>query len=197
MTRRIPIFATLVVIAAVATMIALGVWQVHRMEWKEALIIRYAQVETMSSDVAWPRDPAAAEAALFRHARVGCDRVLAQDATAGRNLARVTGWAQTARCALDGGGEATVALGWTQSTAILPWAGGEIGGIVAPGEGGSVRLIASPPPAGMQQLASPDPKDIPNNHFAYAIQWFLFAGVAAVIYTIALWKRLAAGNRPR
>ena len=52
MIRRIPIFSTLIVIAAVATMIALGVWQLHRLEWKEALIMRYAQVETMSSDVA-------------------------------------------------------------------------------------------------------------------------------------------------
>ncbi len=190
MTRRIPIFATLVVAAAVATMIGLGVWQLHRLTWKEAQIARYAQVQTMSSDVAWPRDPVAAHAALFRHTRIRCERVLAQDATAGRNLAGVTGWAQTARCALDGGGEATVALGWTQSTAILAWPGGEIGGIVAPGEGGSVRLIAGPPPAGMQQLAAPDPKDIPNNHFAYAIQWFLFAGVAAGIYGIALRKRM-------
>ena len=190
MRRRIPILSTLIVAAAIATMIGLGVWQLQRMAWKEALIARYARVETMSSDVAWPRDPAAAEAALFRHTRIRCDRVLAQDATAGRNLSGVTGWAQTARCALDGGGEATVALGWTQSTAILPWQGGEIGGIVASGEGGSVRLIASPAPAGMQQLAAPDPKDIPNNHFAYAIQWFLFAGVAAGIYGIALRKRM-------
>ena len=188
--RRIPIFATLVVIAAVATMIALGVWQLHRLEWKEALIARYARTETMSASVPWPRDAAAAEAALFRHARLDCDRVLAQDATAGHNLAGVTGWAQTARCALDGGGEATVALGWTQSTTILPWAGGQIGGIVAPGEGASVRLIASSPPAGMEQLAAPDPRAIPNNHFAYAIQWFLFAGVAAAIYGIALRKKL-------
>ena len=173
-------------------MIALGMWQLHRLAWKEALIARYAQVETMSSDVAWPRDPAAAEAALFRHSSLRCDRVLAQDATAGRNGAGVTGWAQTARCGLDGGGEAKVALGWTQSTTILAWTGGEIGGIVAPGEGGSVRLIASPPPAGMQQLAAPDPKDVPNNHFAYAIQWFLFAGVAVAIYGVALRKRMGS-----
>lgn len=190
MTRRIPIFATMIVIAAVATMIALGVWQLHRLAWKEALIARYASAETMSSDVAWPHDPAASEAALFRHTHIRCDRVLAQDATAGRNLAGVTGWAQTARCVIDGGGEATVALGWTQSTAILAWSGGEIGGIVAPGEAGSVRLIAGPPPVGMKQLAAPDPRDIPNNHFAYAIQWFLFAGVAAAIYGIALRKRM-------
>ena len=190
MTRRIPVFATLVVAAAVATMIALGVWQLQRLKQKEALLARYAQVQTMSSDVPWPRDAAAAEAALFRHSRVICERVLAQGATAGRNLSGTTGWAQTARCALDGGGEATIALGWTQAPVVRAWAGGEIEGVVAPGEGGNVRLIAGKPPAGLQPLARPDPRDVPNNHFAYAIQWFLFAGVAAVIYGIALRKRM-------
>ena len=190
MRRRVPVFSTLVVVAAVVTMIALGVWQLQRREQKEALIARYARVETMSSAIPWPRDAAAAEAALFRHARVICERVLAQGATAGRNLAGTTGWAQTARCALDGGGEATIALGWTQAPVVQPWAGGEIEGLVAPGEGDSVRLIVGKPPAGLQPLARPDPRDVPNNHFAYAIQWFLFAGVAAAIYAIALRRKL-------
>ena len=190
MTRRFPVFATLVVVAAVATMIALGVWQLQRLAWKEALLARYARTETMSSSVPWPRDAAAAEAALFRHAQIACDRVLSQGATAGHNLVGTTGWAQTARCAIDGGGEATVALGWSQAPLIKPWAGGKIEGLVAPGEGGSVRLIAGKPPAGLQPLAPPDPREIPNNHFAYAIQWFLFAGVALAIYGIALWKRM-------
>lgn len=197
MTRRLPVFATLVVAVAVATMIALGVWQLHRLAWKETLLARYARTETMSAAVAWPRDAAAGEAALFRHAQVDCIRVLNQSATAGHNLAGVTGWAQTAHCALGGGGEATVALGWTKPPLIVPWAGGTIEGLVAPGERGSVRLIAGKPPAGMQPLARPDPNDIPNNHLAYAIQWFLFAGVAAVIYGIALWKRMHPRQRPQ
>lgn len=188
--RRIPVFATLIVGAAVATMIALGVWQLQRRDQKEALIARYARVETMSSAVPWPRDPAAAEAALFRHAQVRCVRVLAQGATAGRNLAGTMGWAQTARCVLDSGGEATVALGWTQAPVVKPWAGGEVEGVVAPGEGDSVRLIAGIPPAGLEPLARPDPRDVPNNHLAYAIQWFLFAGVAAAIFGIALRKKM-------
>jgi surfeit locus 1 family protein len=44
-------------------------------------------------------------------------------------------------------------------------------------------------------LARPDPRDIPNNHLAYAVQWFLFATVAAVIYALALAKRLAGPGR--
>ncbi|HNJ47416.1 MAG TPA: SURF1 family protein, partial [Novosphingobium sp.] len=34
--------------------------------------------------------------------------------------------------------------------------------------------------------------DIPNNHLSYAVQWFLFAATALVIYGLALRKRLAA-----
>ena len=190
MRQRVPVLSTLIVAAAIATMIALGVWQLQRRDQKEAMLARYAQVQAMSSDVPWPRDAAAAEAALFRHSRVICERVLAQGATAGRNLSGTTGWAQTARCALDGGGDATVALGWTQAPVVKPWAGGDVEGIVAPGEGGSVRLIAGKPPAGLMPLARPDPRDVPNNHLAYAIQWFLFAGVAAAIYGIALRRKL-------
>ena len=40
--RRIPVVPTLLVGAAVAMMIWLGVWQIHRLHWKEALLARYA-----------------------------------------------------------------------------------------------------------------------------------------------------------
>ena len=155
-------------------MLALGVWQLERREWKEALIARYERAGTMSSAAVWPRSLEERERALFRHTQVLCGRVLSQGAIAGRNLAGETGWAQTARCALDGGGEAL--------------------GVVAPGAGDAVRLIAAPPLAGLAPLARPDPRDVPNNHLAYAVQWFLFAAIAAVIYALALRKRLAAGD---
>ena len=53
-----------------------------------------------------------------------------------------------------------------------------------------VRLVADPPVAGLAANARPDPQDIPNNHFSYAVQWFLFAATALVIYGLALRKRL-------
>ena len=43
MTRKVPILPTLLVAAAVATMIALGVWQLQRLKWKEGLIARVAE----------------------------------------------------------------------------------------------------------------------------------------------------------
>jgi surfeit locus 1 family protein len=73
------------------------------------------------------------------------------------------------------------------------WQGGPVSGIVAP-ESMTERLkwhiIAEPPLAGLQANARPNPADIPNNHWSYAIQWFLFAAVALGIYGLALRKRL-------
>ncbi|MBM3928735.1 MAG: SURF1 family protein, partial [Sphingomonadales bacterium] len=36
---------------------------------------------------------------------------------------------------------------------------------------------------------APDLSAVPNNHLAYAVQWFLFAVVAAIIYAMALRRR--------
>jgi surfeit locus 1 family protein len=38
---------------------------------------------------------------------------------------------------------------------------------------------------------------VPNNHLAYAVQWFLFAAVASVIYVLALRWRGRNGKRSR
>jgi len=189
MSRRLPLLPTLIVAAAVAAMLALGVWQLRRAEWKDALIARYRAAQALSSDVPWPRGPRQVEAALYRHSRVLCERVLARRATAGRNAAGEPGWANVARCALDGGGEADVVLGWSRDPVAAPWAGGEALGFVAPG-GKGAKLVASPPLAGLQASAAPDPGDLPNNHLAYAVQWFLFALTAAVIYVLAAGQRL-------
>ena len=192
---RIPFIPTLVVVAAVATMIALGVWQLQRRDGKEALIARYSQAQALSSSAEWPRDAAAREDALFRQSGFTCQRVLARGAVAGHSATGETGWAQTATCAIDakigGGGKAEVVLGWARDPKQVDWAGGPVLGFVAPGADDEVRLIASPPMAGLAASARPDPRDMPNNHLAYAVQWFIFAAMAAVIYVLAVRKRMA------
>ena len=60
----------------------------------------------------------------------------------------------------------------------------------------AVRLIASPPQAGLGQLAAPDPDAVsttPMGHLSYAIQWFAFATIALVIYALALRKKWRSG----
>lgn len=192
MIRKLPVVPTLVVAIAAATMVVLGFWQLQRKEWKEGLLARYQAAQSLSAAVPWPVDPADYDGALYRRSRLDCDRVVANESIAGRSAEGEVGWAHVARCELDGGGAADVAYGWSREAEPAAWSGGEVAGFVAPaGEG--VRLVASPPQAGLQPLAAPDPEELPNNHLSYAVQWFLFALTAVVIYALALRKR-AKGN---
>lgn len=185
-----PVIPTLLVLAAVAVMIRLGVWQLDRTHQKEALLANYALARTMSADAAYPQDAAAAQRVLYRHARVDCRAVRGISAVAGHNAKGETGLAQIADCVLAGGGAARVVIGWARDPMVKPqWRGGEVGGVIAPGP----RLVADPPMAGLEANEHPDPADVPNNHLSYAVQWFLFAATALVIYALALRKRLAAG----
>jgi surfeit locus 1 family protein len=84
-------------------------------------------------------------------------------------------------------------LGWSRSPEPAQWPGGEVAGVLLAQPKGKFDIIADPPLAGLEANARPDPADIPNNHLAYAVQWFLFAGVALVIYALALRKRMRAG----
>ena len=186
--RKLPPVATIIVLAAVATMIALGVWQLQRADEKRALLERYRHAQTMSSAAPWPVTPAKYQGALYRHAQVDCVEVTGIDAIAGRSAEGQSGWAHVAHCRLAGGGKAAVALGWSNEPRSPAWSGGEVGGFIGPaGEG--VRLVAAPAQAGLGQLAAPDPNDLPNNHLAYAFQWFFFALTALVIYWLALRKK--------
>jgi surfeit locus 1 family protein len=188
-TRRVPIVPTLVVLAAIAAMIALGVWQLRRAEWKADLIARYTEAQSMSANVPWPKDQAGLEDALFRWSQFTCAHVLGIRTTAATSASGDSGVAQVARCEVEGGGEAEVALGWSRPTQQIAWNGGRVNGIVGPGGSFGGMLHASPPAPGLDPLAPPDPQDLPNNHLAYAGQWFFFALTAAVIYVLALRKR--------
>lgn len=192
LVKRIPIIPTLLVLAAVAIMIRLGFWQLDRMHQKEALLARYQAAETMSADAPWPASKAAAEPLLFRHSRIDCGAHGGDKPISGRNLRGESGWSHMVTCKLANGGEAEVVLGWSRDFNPRQWAGGEVGGRIAQGISAPARLIAGPPLAGLEANARPDPKDLPNNHWSYAVQWFLFAATALVIYGLALRKRLSA-----
>ena len=189
MTRRVPLLATLIVVAAIAAMVTLGVWQLRRAEWKADLIARYTQAQAMSVNVPWPRDETGMEQALFRWSQFTCEKVLGIRTTAATSAAGQSGVAQVAHCEVGEGGEAEVALGWSRPTQQIAWDGGKVSGIIAPGGTFGGTLHASPPAPSLEPLAPPDPGDLPNNHLAYAGQWFFFALTALVIYVLALRKR--------
>lgn len=186
--RRIPVVATVIVLCAVATMIGLGLWQLERRQWKEALLVRYADALADDAAVKWPTDPHQFTSTYFRRSTVICASDVKLSAMAGRNAAGEAGWVQIAECLNDSGARAAVQLGWSRDPAPIAFAGGAFAGRIAP-YGSSVRLVADPPMAGLEANAAPDPREIPNNHLAYAVQWFFFAATALIIYVIALRRR--------
>ena len=189
--KRIPIIATVLVLAAVTVMVRLGFWQLDRLHQKEALLARYAAAQGISADAPWPADKAAAQEVLFRHARIVCQSTGSDAPVSGRNLRGESGWAHVVPCVIANGAKAEVVMGWSRDPALREWQGGEAGGMIAEGIASPARLFSDQPLAGLELSARPDPKDIPNNHLSYAVQWFLFAATALVIYAIALRKRLA------
>src|SRR3546814_10316860 len=66
LARRWPLIPTLLVAAAILTMIALGVWQLQRKGEKEALIALYERNRALSSTVAYPALPPVPDAMLSR-----------------------------------------------------------------------------------------------------------------------------------
>ena len=83
-----------------------------------------------------------------------------------------------------------VEIGWSRDpNAKWQWAGGPVTGVIAPDRRHRMRLVAASAPAGLQPSALPSLQSIPNNHRLYAVNWFLFALIAAVIYVLALRKR--------
>lgn len=191
MLRRLPVIPTVLVLLAVGVMICLGLWQIDRMHEKQALLARYGAANGLSADAPWPRNEAEAERIYYRHATIHCLRVTSIIPMAGANARGESGLSQVARCDLAGGGKANVVLGWSRDPAPRQWSGGEVAGLIAPGGDAGPRLVADPPLAGLEANARPDPASMPNNHLSYAVQWFLFALVALVIYALALRKRLA------
>ena len=193
MIARLPVIPTILVLIAVGVMIRLGLWQIDRMEEKEAMLARYAAISADAPPVAWPgNDDDTASQALFRRTSVDCVKVQSVSSMAGKNAAGEAGLGVTAQCVLPDGSEAMVVLGWSRAPVVPDWTGGKVSGVIGQGP----RLIADPPRAGLERNAAPDPRAIPNNHWSYAIQWFLFAIVALVVYALALRHRLVADRQP-
>lgn len=198
MIRQLPVIPTLLVLAAAAIMVRLGFWQLDRADEKAALIADFeakaAQSEVIEIQSGNPD-------AVYRSVRLDCPNPSEWQAIAGRSREGRSGFAHRYKCATytkwnkpdpDQTEEwITYAdIGWSQSPDQPAFVGGMITGtLVALGD--DYKVVAAEPLAGLQPLAKPDPKDLPNNHLAYAGQWFLFALTALLIYGFALRARLA------
>ena len=189
--RRIPVLATLVVVLAVGLMISLGLWQLRRAEWKEALLARYAVAPSLPP-VTYPQSLVPDERLLFRRATGFCVAPESWTVRAGHNRAGESGWRHIALCRTRGDADdMAVDLGWSnRSEPPHGYKGGPVSGTLDWDRDHVFVLVSDHAASGLKLSAKPSAADIPNNHRAYAVQWFLFAGVALVIYVLALRLRM-------
>ncbi|MCU6454420.1 SURF1 family protein [Sphingomonas sp. A2-49] len=196
--RRIPLIPSIVVALAVAAMVALGLWQLlDRAPKKEAYLAQLAG-NPAKPPIAFPRLPD--QTLLFRRASAMClDPVSQRLAGAGK-----AGFRLIAECRTGAEGPGLVVqLGTTPDPKFgARWRGGPVTGYISHAPDGRsligalfdhrpqrLMLVADTPALGLGANGRPDLSSVPNNHLSYAVQWFLFAAIAAVIYALALRRR--------
>lgn len=203
--KRVPVVATLLVGLAIAAMIALGIWQLQRRDEKAKLLAQLA-VNQQLPPMAFPAIPVG-DTLLFRRASVFCLKPVAWQSRGGRDARGRAGWRQIASCSTGAEGPGVlVQIGIAPRADAKPgWGGGKVSGYISHAPSAvpmivaafssapkTLMLVADPPQAGLAANPPADLASIPNNHLAYAVQWFLFALVAGIIYAIALRRRLRA-----
>ena len=203
--RQLPLIPTVVVAIAVAAMIGLGIWQIDRAGEKQELIVLY-RANLDKPAMAFPTIGPVPRDAMFRRSSVTCLDVVRWRVEGGRAAKGPSGSRYIAECRTGAEGPgALIDLGVSQDPAVKPrWAGGVATGMITTEpdhtsliarlfDGGTVlapMLISDVPAAGLRASARPSPDTVPNNHRSYAVQWFLFAAAALIIYVLALRKRL-------
>lgn len=206
MTRPIPIIPTLIVATACAIMVGLGVWQMQRAAWKDRLLAQYAQAP-QRPEMAFPIGSGVPQTYLFRRAGANCLEPAGERIEFSGRKNNVLSYRHMVRCRTGAEGPGfLVDIGWSSDSKMRAnWKGGVVTGVIseAPTRASLIAqftgnappaelmLIADTPAPGLKASTPPDLSDIPNNHLAYAVQWFLFAGVAALIYILALRRKAA------
>ena len=203
--RRIPLLPTVFVLLAVAVMIALGVWQLQRAQWKERLLAELAVNATLPPvdlDPLIERGTERNVPLAFRRVLVTCaPGDVRPRVRAGRSRRDAPGSVYIVPCrpaAEDGfAGLLDVNVGWAaqpdavERLRLNRVVAGQLGAVEP---GSRVILTAAEPVAPLEASAPASLENIPNNHLVYAFQWFFFAAAALVIYALALRRRLSTGG---
>lgn len=211
--KRLPVAATILTLVMVTVLVALGLWQLERREWKRRLIA------TLEAATALPpvtgrdfhRAMIGAESVQYRRAEVDCrpGRVKPYDLKGGTSATDVGGFLVLVDCndpARRRAPDLVVVAGWTlrpDAVKTLDLDTRFAGTLIEKPYGdapGRPRFMLIPttavPPLAPSRV--PVPEDLPDNHLSYALQWFAFAATLAVIYTIYVrrWRaeRLAPGE---
>lgn len=210
MNRRWPLLPTIFVALAVATMLALGIWQIQRAQERDQQADSFARNSRNQAMVTFPELPPVPDRLLYRRSSIMCLEVTGWTPSGGTAASGARGFRFIAQCRTGAEGPGVlVDMGVSADPETRPqWQGGPVSGRItlAPQEGGMLAqlfrtlppaqplLVADRPAPGLQVSAPPDPTTRGNSSWAYALQWFLFAAAAAVIYILALRRRGATAT---
>ena len=181
---RLPLVPTLMVAAMLPTMLGLGIWQLQRAEWKQDLLDDLERAPSLGA-VDLDRTPSPADI-NFRRVAVTCSFAGKPAASAGRSVDGVSGFALRLSCR-DG---IDAVVGWSTDPRAAPAAPtpARVTGRYVEADGADLVFLDRPLPP-LAAAAPPTVETIPNNHRAYAAQWFLFAGILTLIYGLYLRRR--------
>lgn len=212
--KRLPLIPTIVVVLAAALMVALGVWQLQRADEKRALKQLYAR-NLSKPPTAAPVFGGLRPELLFRRATAMCLSHGPATSRGGEDAEGRSGYRLLVRCKTGAEGpgllvEAGVGEDFrapvrlppgpvTGTLVSAPSSTSLLGKLAGERPADEAMLVLDTPAPGLRRPAPPDPQAVPDNHLAYAVQWFAFALIALVIYGFALlWRaRRAAGlTRP-
>lgn len=208
--KRLPLIPTIVVLLAATLMVVLGVWQLQRAGEKRELKQLYAQ-NLAKPPTAAPVFGGLRPELLFRRAAAMCLDHGPATSRGGEDAEGRSGYRLFVRCKTGAEGpgllvEAGVSEDFRAPVRLPP---GPVSGTLVPAPSSTsllgkltgerpadeAMLVLDTPAPGLRVSARPDPQAIPDNHLAYAVQWFAFALIALIIYGLALiWRaRRATG----
>jgi surfeit locus 1 family protein len=205
-SRRIPIIPTVITAVGFLILCGLGKWQLDRREWKRDLIERLSAAPNLPEVT--PAEFGAAmmgDASIqYRRARIDCRAGPKKpyDLRPGSSAKGDSGFFVVVSCRPNDRPPDIVAVaGWTRrvdAKELTLSLDTELAGVVIENPYGMAKgrprfmLIpdaAIPPLARPQQ---PSAADLPDNHLAYAGQWFGLAAALAAIYGLWLRRRMVA-----
>jgi len=213
MSRKSLLVPTLFVLAGLAVLLGLGIWQLERRQWKEGLIAaREAGLAAQPAPL--PSTLAAARPLEYHRVtatgRLLGDRALDLHAT---SAAGALGWHVLTPLLLDDGSAVLVQGAFTTDAKAGAMTGTQsVTGLLripAPSRGWfvpndrpernewfAVDVPAMAAAAKLERLlpfyvdaSGERPPDLPNDHLQYAITWFALAAALVVVYILVLRRR--------
>ena len=209
MIRRIPIIPTILAVLAVATMIALGIWQLQR-KTVNAGLLQHVSANISKPAISYPKLGPVRMSALHRKSSVTCLRVAQWREDSGSDNMGKAGTRYLAECVTGAEGPgALIVAGISNGPNVkVDWNGGRVDGIITtePDRQSMIAklfgpkivlrpmLVSQEGLGGLRTAEPPSLQKIRNkiaNNGSYAVQWFLFALAAATIYILAIRKKMA------